>query len=170
MKNYAIGAILGVAAIGLGAYLLIGQESGDVGVVAGDSACAEVCASAERACPSLVNGTLCASRCEKLSDETKEYLRNAESCESLTAKPELLAEVVIPEAETPKEVEVSSVCEAACANYVNRCLTLVPNATQALFEEGRSSCMSECVNWAESKAQCMTSAVECTQMTDTCGL
>lgn len=61
-------------------------------------------------------------------------------------------------------------CEAACGNYVTACLTLVPNATEKLFEEGFDSCMSECAAWAPEKVECMIGALSCEAMTNVCGL
>ncbi|OGF21670.1 hypothetical protein A2316_01270 [Candidatus Falkowbacteria bacterium RIFOXYB2_FULL_38_15] len=61
-------------------------------------------------------------------------------------------------------------CESACINYVNKCLTLVPNANQALYNDGVISCMKECIDWDSEKADCMINAIDCPSMTDVCGL
>lgn len=64
----------------------------------------------------------------------------------------------------------SSDCEVACANYTNKCLTLVPNADQNLFNEGLLSCMNECAKWNGLKTECMINSIDCESMTTTCGL
>jgi hypothetical protein len=61
-------------------------------------------------------------------------------------------------------------CEAACTNYVNKCLTLVPGADETLFQQGRDSCMDVCVEWTSEKADCIATAASCEPMTDVCGL
>ncbi len=61
-------------------------------------------------------------------------------------------------------------CEAACGHYVTACLTLVPNATQALFDDGYNSCLGECAKWSDNKVSCMITAFDCEAMTDVCGL
>lgn len=61
-------------------------------------------------------------------------------------------------------------CEAACANYVNKCLTLVPGADESLFQQGLVSCMEECAQWGSEKAGCILAASDCPSMTDACGL
>jgi hypothetical protein len=64
----------------------------------------------------------------------------------------------------------TSDCQLACLNYVNKCLTLVPNATQALFDEGLVSCLTECIGWDNIKTACMIGSENCELMTDVCGL
>lgn len=66
--------------------------------------------------------------------------------------------------------QAGSNCEAACQNYVNKCLTLVPGANESLFQQGRDSCMEECAQWDSEKAGCIVSASDCPSMTDVCGL
>lgn len=61
-------------------------------------------------------------------------------------------------------------CELACSNYVNKCLTLVPNADQNLFDQGLASCQQECQGWSADKVGCLASALDCPSMTETCGL
>ncbi|MFA6458504.1 MAG: hypothetical protein WCV72_03920 [Patescibacteria group bacterium] len=69
---------------------------------------------------------------------------------------------------SPKEE--SNSCEAACNNYNKQCLSLVPNANQALFDQGYESCMAECQNWTGEKIDCMETAQDCPSMTEVCGL
>lgn len=61
-------------------------------------------------------------------------------------------------------------CEPACANYVDKCLTLVPGATQQLYVDGHTTCLEECKEWKAEKTQCMADAENCTLMTEECKL
>lgn len=61
-------------------------------------------------------------------------------------------------------------CEAPCANYVEKCLTLVPGATQQLYVDGQISCEKECKDWDIKKAECILNAENCTLMTEKCKL
>jgi len=61
-------------------------------------------------------------------------------------------------------------CTAACENYVNKCLTLVPGAGETLFQQGRDSCMEACAQWTGEKTGCIATAASCEPMTDVCGL
>lgn len=76
------------------------------------------------------------------------------------------------ETDTPaSEITTSnSSCEAACENYVDKCLTLVPGATENLFKQGRESCFEECVDWGAEKTECIAASQNCTYMTDECEL
>jgi hypothetical protein len=75
---------------------------------------------------------------------------------------------------TDKPVEVTkqteNVCTKACQNYIDKCLTLVPNASHQLFEEGRQSCYEKCNGWSPEKITCMENAEACTAMTSECEL
>lgn len=135
------------------------------------SACADSCQSANQTCPALINHSTCLNKCDELSDQTKKHLQEASSCEQLSSKPELIADLLIPEMATSSPNQKnSSDCEAACGSYVGKCLTLVPNATPALFDEGLSSCMAECAGWKAEKVNCLITAFNCEAMTDVCGL
>lgn len=61
-------------------------------------------------------------------------------------------------------------CQETCANYVDKCLTLVPGATQQLFVDGLTSCAKECEDWDVNKAECILKAENCTLMTEECKL
>ena len=165
-----VGIIAGVVVIGGGAFLIIGNMSNDNnGQVV--SACADICQKAGQACPSLINENDCNSKCDKLTSETKKHLQESTTCEQITLNPDLIAELLIPEMDTPKPVDKnSSECEAACGSYVGKCLILVPNASEALFQQGQSSCEAECANWNDSKVDCMINAFDCEAMTNVCGL
>jgi hypothetical protein len=165
-----VGIIAGVVIVGGGALLMKGNKENN-NVAQTDSACAEVCGQASQTCPSLINEGSCNNKCAKLSEETKKHLQESTSCEQITSKPDLIAELLIPDVATPKPVEKNaSECEAACGSYVSKCLTLVPNATAALFEEGQSSCEAECAGWSISKVDCMVTVFDCEAMTNVCGL
>jgi hypothetical protein len=55
-------------------------------------------------------------------------------------------------------------------NYAIKCLTLVPNASDQLLDEGRESCGKECADWNNEKIDCMINAIDCESMTNVCGL
>ena len=162
-----IGALAGVIVAG-GAFFFLTKDKPSEQK---NSPCAEICRQANSACPSLIDQEKCISKCDVLSGETKNHLQESANCEQLSAKPELIAELIIPEPATPELVPGNtSECEAACGSYVGKCLTLVPNATAALFDDGLASCMTECVDWDAQKVECMISAFDCEAMTNVCGL
>jgi len=134
-----------------------------------DESCISLCTKAKTTCPSLMANSNCESSCTNWSDEVKEKINNASNCGALGDIPEILTSL-IPEMNTPELPDAKDECEAACGSYVNKCLTLVPNATQALFEEGMTSCKSECSKWNNEKVGCMISAFDCEAMTNVCGL
>lgn len=70
----------------------------------------------------------------------------------------------------PSLPAAQNACEEACLNYVDKCLTLVPNADNHLFQDGKDTCEEDCANWDEEKTQCMIDAKACTEMTDVCDL
>ena len=70
---------------------------------------------------------------------------------------------------TPSNADESA-CDVACDNYVDQCLTLVPGATQQLFEDGLVSCMQECAAWEAEKIACIRDAQNCPSMTEECEL
>lgn len=173
LKKDIIIGVLVVVVIGVGAVLYIGQKGTEKsgGDVVSD-ACAQTCNKAVGTCPSLIEKENCERKCGSMNQETKDHLNTANSCQELTQKPELLADLLIPEVNNPEQTASNggNDCEAACGSYVGKCLTLVPNATQALFAEGQASCESECAKWSSSKIACMVSAFNCEAMTNTCGL
>lgn len=132
--------------------------------------CVQLCKQANETCASLIDITTCQSKCANFSEDAKNHLKNSSSCEELSQKPELLSEVIIPEAVTPEQKVATNDCEAACGKYVSACLTLVPNATEALFNEGFDSCLTECANWNAQKVECMINAFNCEAMAEVCGL
>jgi hypothetical protein len=134
------------------------------------SACSEVCSKANSACPSMIDKNTCENKCASLSEETKEHLNSSASCQELTEKPELIADLIIPEINTPDKINSSNDCEMACSNYSIKCLSLVPNASQELYNEGLLSCINECKKWDGNKTGCMINAIDCEAMTNVCGL
>lgn len=162
-----LGALLAVVVVGGGVLLLTTDKSASQG----DLACKDVCQAASQTCPSLVNERTCNSACSKVSEESKKHLKESKSCEQITSRPDLIADMLIPEAIAPKTVDKNaSGCEAACGSYVGKCLTLVPNATEALFADGLNSCMKECSSWSANKINCMIDAFDCESFTNACGL
>lgn len=131
--------------------------------------CQELCETASGICPSLITRNQCEYSCDRWSDEVKEKIKNANNCEELSSVEEIVT-ALIPEMNTPEPINPSNECEAACGSYVGKCLTLVPNATEALYKEGMDSCMKDCANWNTQKVDCMINAFDCEAMTNVCGL
>ncbi len=161
-----IGALVVIVA-GTGAYLLLGNNKEND---TANTECREACQKASNTCPSLVNQSTCEQKCSILSQESKDHLSQANSCEELTQKPELIADLIVPEVNQPENINPTNDCEYACANYATKCLSLVPNATQEVFQDGIKYCMNDCKKWDASKVGCMISAFDCPAMTESCGL
>lgn len=134
------------------------------------SDCTSICDNASNICPSLVDKNNCKSKCGDFAQDTKDHLKNSQSCEELSQKPDLIADLLIPTIDKPQEKAIINDCEAACNHYVLACLTLVPNATQSLFDDGYNSCLPECDKWDAKKVDCMINAFDCPAMTEQCGL
>jgi len=160
---------LGVAVVGIAVITTIIVSSKKEATL-GVSACSEVCSKANSYCPSLINKDTCENKCSSLSEETKEHLNSSSSCQELTEKPELIADLIIPEVNTPENIDSSDDCELACSNYTVKCLSLVPGASQSLYNEGLMSCIGECKKWNNDKISCILNAIDCPAMTDVCGL
>lgn len=137
-----------------------------------DSECSKLCTQIEEICPAFLSSERCNSECESWDEEAMDIIRQASSCQELFVIPEIVSASVpeVPEMNDPELEEPASECEAACNNYVNQCLTLVPNATQALFQEGLASCLKECAGWDETKNKCIKQSADCPSMTEVCGL
>lgn len=165
--------------LGAGALLVIGaavyfignlsKSEKEPGGVEFDPRCVQMCDEAKLICPSLMQFADCDVQCAGWSDEVKNKIGAARTCQDLSDIPELMS-ALIPEMNVPEPINPSNDCEAACGSYVSKCLTLVPNATQALFDEGMVSCQQECSGWNAPKVECMISAFNCEAMTDVCGL
>ncbi len=166
-KNILIGAA-GIVVIGGAIFVMAGGGFLDE---QNNSTCADVCYQANQACSSLINKDVCNSKCSELGEEAKKHLADSKSCQEISSKPELIAYLLAPESDATKPVDKNaSECEAACGSYAGKCLTLVPNATEALFQEGMNSCMKECAGWNAQKTDCMINAFDCESMTNVCGL
>ncbi|MBU0722306.1 hypothetical protein KKA93_02520 [Patescibacteria group bacterium] len=168
-KNLII-AISGIVVVaGVAGFILLNKNNSQLPV---DSECSQLCASAKTACPSLIDQKTCETKCPKFSQETKEHLLGAKSCEALTQKPELISELLIPEIKKPEQKEVSSDCEAACGKYVMSCLTAEEMAIEVSSGAGGryNSCLKKCSDWSADKIECMITAFDCEAMTDKCGL
>lgn len=61
-------------------------------------------------------------------------------------------------------------CSTACTNYVNKCLSLVPNAWASLLKQWMDSCLQECKKRDTTKITCIANAARCEPMTEVCGL
>lgn len=169
-KELLIGALV-VVVIGAGTIFYFSQSNeskGGGGAVS--ESCLSTCEKAVGTCPSLINKETCERKCDSLSQEARDHLNTASSCQELTQKPELIADLLIPEVNTPEKISSSNDCEGACSNYTMKCLSLVPNADQNLYNEGLKSCVAECAKWNDSKVGCMIKAFDCEAMTNTCGL
>lgn len=136
-----------------------------------NEACVGLCNNTKSTCPSLMANSNCESSCNNWDDTVKEKVANASNCEALSAIPEVLA-TLIPEMNTPdvKEASNGNDCEMACSNYSVKCLSLVPNASQELYNEGLMSCINECKKWDDNKTSCILNAIDCESMTNVCGL
>ncbi|HNP75537.1 MAG TPA: hypothetical protein PKL09_04265 [bacterium] len=133
------------------------------------SDCLGLCEQVETVCPNFLSSENCQSQCGSWDQTTKETIRQAANCQELSAIPEVVS-ALLPEINEPELEEPASECEAACNNYVNQCLTLVPNASQALFQDGLTSCLEQCVGWEETKVRCIKQSANCESMTNVCGL
>jgi len=161
-------SVAGIIAIAAGAVLLFPKGGNDQK----SPDCSSICQKASQTCPSLVNEFTCNSNCSELSEESKEHLSDSQSCQEISSKPELIADLIIPETAAPEPAGNASAddCQMACMNYAIKCLTLVPNASDQLLDEGRESCGKECADWNNEKIDCMINAIDCESMTNVCGL
>jgi len=133
------------------------------------SPCLKLCTKIEGICPNFLSAERCQTECKNWDQESMEKIDQASNCQELFVIPEIVS-ASVPEINSPALTESKSECEAACNNYVNQCLTLVPNASQALFQEGLSSCLEKCTGWQEAMIKCIKQAADCPSMTDICGL
>jgi hypothetical protein len=134
------------------------------------SDCQSLCDGVSSICPSLIDKNLCESKCPEMNKEKKDHLMQSQSCEELSQRQDLISDLLIPELNQPEEKVSTNACETACGAYVGKCLTLVPNATQALFDDGYNSCLQECEKRDVNKVNCMVGASDCETMTEVCGL
>lgn len=126
--------------------------------------CDLLCENLSLACPTMVDRNACATCCSIWSEEEQLNLQAVDSCESFSQVEDLLS------CGTTNQVGEEKNCQPACTNYVQQCLTLVPNATDALLWEGMNSCMDHCQLWDNEKIGCLANANDCPSMTEVCGL
>ena len=169
MKKALILSILFLASVGLSGCGQQAQVVGNNSIAEVSEECINLCNQITGACSTAISQDQCLRACPTWSTEAKEKIGVISSCEQVAGAPEL-ASAVLPEMNEPDLAPASNDCEAACGSYVGKCLTLVPNASEALFQEGLSSCMGECASWNAGKVDCMISAVDCEAMTNVCGL
>jgi len=132
--------------------------------------CSVICEHIKNTCnQDLINNQDCQTACNTWGEEFKQALVLINDCELITTQIEAQAQVAKEAAADINNPNVDK-CNQACNNYVNRCLTLVPNATPQLFEEGFNSCKTECASWNITKIDCMIQSNTCEAFTDVCGL
>lgn len=169
MKKAVILPIIFLATLTLAGCGQQAQVVGNNSVPGPSEECVNLCSQVSGACSTAISQNQCLKACPAWSSETKARVGAISSCEQVAEVPELTA-AALPEMNEPNLAPATNDCEAACGSYAGKCLTLVPNATEALFAEGMSSCMSECSSWNASKVDCMISAFDCEAMTNVCGL
>lgn len=126
--------------------------------------CRDICAQIQTICPNLITEELCNNQCLNCPQTVIQDIQDTTDCQ-------IIEQSLAGCFSVKKEKEnVDNNCDAACNNYVDRCLTLVPNADQDLFQEGYDSCMEICPDWNEPKIDCMAAAQDCPSMTEVCGL
>ncbi|MDX9970845.1 MAG: hypothetical protein RBS56_02970 [Candidatus Gracilibacteria bacterium] len=122
--------------------------------------CETKCESLSNVCGSSFSYDQCLSSCTDCGFTFSNEITSSEDCEEVSEK--------ISQCNFPEKQSLN--CEDACHNYNNQCLIWVPNVDQKLFDEGFSSCMSECESWSKEKIGCMENANDCPSMTEICGL
>jgi len=132
--------------------------------------CAGICAHTKATCAEFMAEEECKNQCVNWDRATKDKIKSASDCSGMPAKPNDKIIESIPEINEPDLPSAKNDCEAACNKYVIACLTLVPNASEALFSDGYNSCLGECVKWDTKKVDCMITAFNCEAMTNVCGL
>jgi len=124
------------------------------------SDCESKCEAISEMCSGAITYEECSNGCNGCGVAVLDEIEGEQDCSKIKDK--------MSQCNSPKEE--SNNCEAACNNYNNRCLTLVPNADQKLFDQGYESCMVECKGWTVEKIECMEVAQDCPSMTEVCGL
>lgn len=169
MKKAVILSILFLASVGLSGCGQQAQVVGNNSVAEVSEECVSLCNQITGVCSTAISQDQCLQACPTWSTETKEKASAISSCEQVAEVPEL-ASAALPEMNEPDLAPASNDCEAACGSYITKCLSLVPNATQALYNEGMISCMDDCKGWDTTKTECMIGAFDCEAMTNVCGL
>lgn len=167
-KSILIYGIIGLAVVAL--IVAMPKDKKTDKVSTSTVSCSSVCDHLKNVCGdgSVVTED-CLTVCETWNDEIRQAMLLMDDCEFLLNQIENQAQV-LAEQQANQANPNAAKCDQACNNYVSRCLTLVPNATPALFEEGFQSCKQECASWPVVKIDCMVSASSCEAFTDVCGL
>ena len=170
-KSFLIYGLIALGAIATIALLPKGKSVGQlVENQLSSVSCDKICSHLKDVCnEDLIASDDCPTVCGTWSDEIKQMFLTMNDCEFLKAQIEGQAQVLAEEMVNKNNPNATK-CDQACNNYVTRCLSLVPNASAELFEQGFDSCKGECAAWAVSKIECMIKANTCEAFTDTCGL
>lgn len=170
-KSFLIYGLVGLGAVALIALMPKGKNVDQlVEEKLTSVSCNKVCDHLKDACgDDLILAKDCSPVCDTWNDEIRQMFLTMNDCEFLKAQIQGQGQVLAEEM-VNKNNPNSSKCDQACNNYTTRCLSLVPNASKELFEQGFDSCKGECASWNVSKIDCMIKANSCEAFTDTCGL
>ncbi|HOX97071.1 MAG TPA: hypothetical protein PL066_01795 [bacterium] len=127
-----------------------------------DNDCPAICETALPKCTSLTEND-CLYKCQNATNVEKACLKNFKTCDELARN---CRQPGNNETETSSENN----CPAACNNYVLKCISQVPSATEALEKDAYNSCMGECAKWDNEKINCMSISPSCEGFTNQCGL
>jgi hypothetical protein len=127
-----------------------------------DNDCPAICETALPKCASLTEND-CLYKCQNATNVEKACLKNFKTCEELARNCRQASD-----ADTKKTTDNN--CVAACNNYVLKCISQVPNATELLKKDAYNSCMGECSQWNTEKINCMSISPTCEGFTNQCGL
>jgi outer membrane murein-binding lipoprotein Lpp len=144
------------------------NSSNKIGTI--DTDCTNLCGQAKEICAEFMSVDECKNQCTNWDEAAKDKIKNASNCSELLLKSDGEGLKMVPEINDPNLPSAKNDCEAACNKYVTTCLTLVPNASETIFNDGYNSCLGECVKWDAKKVDCMIAANNCPSMTDVCGL
>ncbi|MDD5464409.1 MAG: hypothetical protein PHP62_04625, partial [Candidatus Moranbacteria bacterium] len=115
------------------------------------SDCESKCEAISGMCSEVITYEECSNGCNGCGVSVLDEIESEQDCDKIKER--------MSQCNLSKEA--SNNCEAACDNYNNQCLTLVPNADQKLFDQGYESCMAECKDWTVEKVECMEAAQDC---------
>lgn len=142
----------------------------DINIKNEGTSCNLVCEYIKNTCDQdKINNEDCNIACNTWGEEFKQTLILMNDCNLITTQIEAQAKIISETTSDENNPNVAK-CNQACNNYVNRCLTLVPNASSQLFEEGFTSCKNDCINWEMEKIDCMIQSNTCEAFSESCGL
>jgi carboxypeptidase C (cathepsin A) len=124
--------------------------------------CPEICQNALTKCATLTEND-CLYKCQNATNVEKACLKTFKTCEEL-------ARNCRQPSDAEEKATTENNCVAACNNYVLKCISQVPNATELLKKDAYNSCMGECVKWNSEKINCMSISPTCEGFTNQCGL